>query len=302
MSSVRSSNAQLMSLQEAKLSGCRNILALRGDPPEGKDDWEAVDGGFEHGVDLVRYIRKEYGDYFDIAVAGYPQFQTSPPKERDQEMTWLKEKVDAGASFIFTQMFYDADMFIDWVHAVRAAGITVPVVPGIMPIQTWNGFLRAATAIAKTIIPQSYLDALEPYKNDDEKVREIGTKLVADMCRKILAAPIGIQGLHFYTMNLERGSRMLLEELDLVPRVETVKPLPWRQVSLSPFLFSCELTCFKPSLSRPHGDRKPSAPSFGRIAQNPTLPVPRTGTSILTVDLGTPVVPPTESWTAMASR
>ncbi len=121
-------------------------------------------------------------------------------------------------------------MFIDWALAVRAAGITVPIVPGIMPIQTWNGFLRAATAVAKTIIPQSYLDALEPYKNNDEKVREIGTKLVADMCRKILAAPLGVKGLHFYTMNLERGSRLLLEELNLVPRVETIKPLPWRQV------------------------------------------------------------------------
>ncbi|KAF8493187.1 methylenetetrahydrofolate reductase-domain-containing protein [Russula emetica] len=222
-----------IALREAKLSGCRNILALRGDPPAGKDDWEAVEGGFEHGVDLVRYIRKEYGDYFDIAVAGYPQTHTLPPEERDQEMTWLKEKVDAGVNLIFTQMFYDADLFIDWIHAVRAAGITVPVVPGIMPIQTFNGFLRAATAIAKTIIPQSYLDALEPYKNNDEKVREIGTKLVADMCRKILAAPIGVQGLHFYTMNLERGSRLLLEELNLVPRVETIKPLPWRQ-SLTP--------------------------------------------------------------------
>jgi methylenetetrahydrofolate reductase (NADPH) len=232
---------QPISLQEAKLSGCRNILALRGDPPAGKDDWEAVEGGFEHGVDLVRYIRQQYGDYFDIAVAGYPQIHTLPPKERAQELIWLKEKVDAGANFIFTQMFYDADMFIDWVHGVRAVGITVPVVPGIMPIQTWNGFLRAATAIARTIIPQSYLDALEPYKNNDEKVREIGTKLVADMCRKILAAPIGIQGLHFYTMNLERGSRLLLEELNLVPRIETLKPLPWRQVRLSFRLVSFHL-------------------------------------------------------------
>jgi methylenetetrahydrofolate reductase (NADPH) len=178
----------------------------------------------------VRYIRKEYGDYFDIAVAGYPQTHTLPPEERKQELTYLKEKVDAGANFIFTQMFYDADMFIDWAHSIRAAGITVPIVPGIMPIQTWNGFLRAATAVAKTIIPQSYLDALEPHKNNDEKVREIGTKLVADMCRKILAAPLGIKCLHFYTMNLERGTRLLLEELNLVPRVETIKPLPWRQV------------------------------------------------------------------------
>ncbi|KAI0272363.1 methylenetetrahydrofolate reductase-domain-containing protein [Gloeopeniophorella convolvens] len=222
-----------IALREAKQSGCRNILALRGDPPAGKDEWESVEGGFEHGVDLVKHIRKEHGDYFDIAVAGYPQTHTLPEEERVQEMQWLKEKVDAGANFIFTQMFYDADMFISWVRAVREAGVTVPIVPGIMPIQTWNGFLRSATAIAKTIIPQSYLDALEPYKNNDEKVREIGTKLVADMCRKILDADIGIRGLHFYTMNLERGTRLLLEELNLVPRVETLKPLPWRQ-SLTP--------------------------------------------------------------------
>lgn len=147
-------------------------------------------------------------------------------------MKYFKEKIDAGVNFIFTQMFYDVDMFIEWVKEVRAAGITIPIVPGINPIQTWNGFQRA-TSLAKTKIPQEYLDALEPYKNDDEKVREIGTKLVADLCRKILKADIGIRGLHFYTMNLERGTKMLLEELNFVPRVETLKPLPWRQ-SLTP--------------------------------------------------------------------
>ncbi len=294
MSNFRSSSARLISSQEAKLSGCRNILALRGDPPAGKDDWEAVDGGFEHGVDLVRYIRKEYDDYFDIAVAGYPQTHTLPPEERDQEMTWLKEKVNAGANFIFTQMFYDGDLFIDWAHAVRAAGITVPVVPGIMPIQTFNGFLRAATAIAKAIIPQSYLDALEPYKNNDEKVREIGTKLVADMCRKILAAPIGVQGLHFYTMNLERGTRLLLEELNLVPRVETIKPLPWRQVRYSVSLLSFDLICIC-SLSRLRGGPKLFAQSFGRIVKSLISHAQKTGMSTLTVDLATRAVPPTES-------
>jgi len=244
----------------------------------------------------VRYIRKEYSDYFDIAVAGYPQTHTLPPEERDQEMTWLKEKVDAGANFIFTQMFYDADSFIDWAHAVRAAGITVPIVPGIMPIQTFNGFLRAATAIAKTIIPQSYLDALEPYKNNDEKVREIGTKLVADMCRKVLAAPIGVRCLHFYTMNLERGTRLLLEELNLVPRIETVKPLPWRQVrhSLPHSLLLFDLIDIR-SLSRLRGGPKIFAQSFGRIGTSLTSHAQKTGMNTLTVDLGTRAVPPTES-------
>ncbi len=197
----------------------------------GKEDWEAVEGGFVHGIDLVAHIRREYGDYFDVAVAGFPQHQLLPPEERDQELKYLKEKVDAGVSFIFTQMFYDVEVFVEWVKAVRAAGITIPIVPGIAPIQTWNGFQRA-TSLAKTIIPQSFLEALEPYKNNDEKVREIGTKLVADMCRRILKEDIGIRGLHFYTMNLEKGTKMLLEELNLVPRVETIKPLPWRQASI----------------------------------------------------------------------
>jgi methylenetetrahydrofolate reductase (NADPH) len=221
--------------QEAKQHGCRNILALRGDPPAGQDEWSAVEGGFVHGIDLVRHIRQLYGDYFDIAVAGFPQNQLLPPAERDLEMKYLKEKVDVGVDFIFTQMFYDVEVFIEWVKSVREAGITIPIVPGIAPIQTWNGFMRA-TSLAKTVIPKSFLDVLEPHKNNDEAVRALGTKLVADMCRRILDAKIGIHGLHFYTMNLEKGTKMLLEELNLVPRVETIKPLPWRQVCFDPKL------------------------------------------------------------------
>lgn len=182
-----------------------------------------------HGIDLVKHIRKHYGDYFDIAVAGFPEHMTLPKEELDKEIQWLKEKIDAGVNFIFTQMFYDVELFIKWVKEIRAAGITIPIVPGIAPIQTWNGFQRA-TSLAKITIPQWFLDELEPHKNNDEKVREVGTRLVVELCRKILAADIGIRGLHFYTMNLEKGTKMLLEELNLVPRIETIKPLPWRQV------------------------------------------------------------------------
>ncbi|KAH8832724.1 methylenetetrahydrofolate reductase-domain-containing protein [Flagelloscypha sp. PMI_526] len=203
-----------IALKEAKEHGCRNVLALRGDPPAGSTKWEAVEGGFIHGIDLVRHIRKHYGDYFDIAVAGFPQFQFLPKEQRDFEMKCLKEKVDAGVDFIFTQMFYDVEVFIDWVKEVRAAGITIPIVPGIAPIQTWRGFQRA-TSLAEITVPQSWLDILEPVSNNDEEVRAAGIKLVADMCRRILNAGLGIR------------------ELNLVPRVETIKPLPWRQ-SLTP--------------------------------------------------------------------
>jgi methylenetetrahydrofolate reductase (NADPH) len=234
----------LSSVQDAKQHGCRNILALRGDPPAGKSEWEAIEGGFVYGIDLVRHIKKHYDDYFDIAVPGFPQTILLPPEQAELEMKYLKEKIDVGCSWIFTQMFYDVDIFIRWVKAARAAGITVPIVPGVMPIQTWNGFQKA-TKMADTIIPQHMRDALEPIKNNDEEVRRIGTKLVADMCRKIFDAGIGIHYIHFYTMNLEKGTRMLLEELNLVPRVEALKPLPWRQVS---FLCFYLLEQYSPSL------------------------------------------------------
>lgn len=234
-----------IALRDAKAHGCRNVLALRGDPPAGQDTWTSIEGGFEHGIDLVRHIRKHYGDYFDIAVAGFPQHATLPEAELAQEVQWLKEKIDAGCNVIFTQMFYDVDIFVKWVKEIRKAGITVPIIPGINPIQTWNGF-RRATQLAQTIIPQSYMDVLEPIKNNDEQVRAEGTKLVAELCRKILAADIGITGLHFYTMNLERATKMLLQELQLMPRIDVVKPLPWRQVILTSFCFTMEMSLTSP--------------------------------------------------------
>jgi len=256
----------------------------------GKDEWEAVDGGFVHGIDLVKHIRKEYGDYFDIAVAGFPQHMDLPAEDLANEIRWLKQKVDAGVNFIFTQMFYDVDLFINWVKAIREAGITIPIVPGIAPIQTWNGFQRA-TSLAKITIPQFFLDALEPVQNNDEKVREIGTKLVADMCRKILDANIGVRGLHFYTMNLEKGTKMLLEELNLVPRIETIKPLPWRQVSQRIISFNCSIiTRSFCSLSLRTGVKKISDLSSGPTGRNLTFQELRTGTNIPTVVSETLVV------------
>jgi len=222
-----------VALREAKEFGCRNILALRGDPPAGGSVWEPHAAGFSHAHELVTYIRANYGDYFTIAVAGFPE---GHPEEKDGpevEMQRLKFKIDAGADFIFTQMFYDLDIFADWVKRVRAAGITVPIVPGVMPIQNYGGFSRAVARF-RTQVPQYFHDALDPVKEDDEQVRAVGVRLVGDMCRRMLDDPaLDIHGLHIYTMNLERGSRMLLEYLQLTPSVQQLNPLPWRP-SLTP--------------------------------------------------------------------
>jgi methylenetetrahydrofolate reductase (NADPH) len=174
-------------LKEAYDAGCTNILALRGDPPREQEKWEATSGGFRYAKDLVRYIRQEYGDYFDIGVAGYSE-RCDDNEDVDQLVDHLKEKVDEGATFVVTQMFYDADLFLEWVKKCREKGITVPIVPGIMPISTYAAFIRRANGPMRCQVPPSWLEAMGPVKNDDAEVRELGKKLVADMCRKLLAS------------------------------------------------------------------------------------------------------------------
>lgn len=213
-------------LKEAYNAGCTNILALRGDPPREKEKWQATEGGFRYARDLVNYIKQKYGDHFDIAVAGYPE-GCEDQADPDLLIEHLKEKVDAGASSIITQMCYDADIFIDWMQKVRSKGIDVPIIPGIMPIHTHASFMRRANW-TQCHIPDHWNEALDRVKNDDVAVREVGAGLVADFCKKVINA--GIKHLHFYTMNLAQATRMVLDQLDLVPGDDTPveKPLPWR--------------------------------------------------------------------------
>jgi methylenetetrahydrofolate reductase (NADPH) len=215
-------------LNMAFKAGCTNILALRGDPPRDQEKWEAKDGNFRYAKDLVKYIRESYGNHFDIGVAGYPE-GCDDESDPDILVDHLKEKVDAGGTFVVTQMFYDVDIFLAWVKKCRAKGINVPIIPGIMPISTHAAFIRRAEW-TKCHVPDDWYAVLEPVKNDDAAVRDIGKDLVAEMCRKILEA--GILHLHFYTMNLAQATRLVLDELCLTPETSGIpidKPLPWRQ-------------------------------------------------------------------------
>ncbi|CCG83454.1 Methylenetetrahydrofolate reductase [Taphrina deformans PYCC 5710] len=211
-------------LKDAYDSGCQNILALRGDPPREQEKWEATEGGFRYATDLVKYIRAEYGDYFDIGVAGYSE---GHPEclDKSQNINHLKEKIDAGANFVVTQMFYDVDIFLSWVQDCRKAGVLVPIIPGIMPITGWDSFLRRAKW-SEAHIPQHFLDALEPVKNDDAAVRERGTELLTEMCQTILDS--GLHHLHFYTMNLEKATNMIIEALGLLKDVQK-REMPWQR-------------------------------------------------------------------------
>nr|POE87870.1 methylenetetrahydrofolate reductase 1 [Quercus suber] len=220
-------------LKDAYKAGCTNILALRGDPPREQEKWEQTDGtAFRYARDLIKYIKKGYGEHFDIGIAGYPE-GCDDGTTAEQHIPYLKEKVDAGGTFIVTQMCYDADIFIDWVKKVRAAGIpdSVPIIPGIMPIQTYDSFLRRAKW-TQCRIPPAWMEALEPIKGDDAAVRNVGKSLIAEFCRRLLDSGVTMH-LHFYTMNLAQSTQMVLEELSVTPTTDDhhpdIKPLPWRQ-------------------------------------------------------------------------
>ncbi|KAG0226223.1 hypothetical protein BGW42_003817 [Actinomortierella wolfii] len=212
-----------IALKAAKACGNQNILALRGDPPRGQEEWVSCDNGFSHASDLVAYIRENYGDYFSIGVAGYPEMHLDSVS-REEDFKWLKYKVDQGADFIVTQLFYDTRLFLDWVKECRDYGITCPILPGIMPIQSYGGFNRM-TSLCKTFVPKHIRDALEPIKEDDQAVKDYGVRLAVDMCREMYEA--GIRGFHFYTLNLEKSTRLILEGLKFVAPKEAVRPLPW---------------------------------------------------------------------------
>lgn len=131
----------------------------------------------------------------------------------DDEIRFLKEKIDAGADFVLTQLFYDVDGFLAWEKRCRSVGIVCPIIPGVMPIQSFNGFKRI-TNLAKVRIPTDVAQALEPIKNDDQKVKDYGVDLAASIIERLLKA--GITGFHICTLNLEKSVRLILERVGFV--------------------------------------------------------------------------------------
>ena len=212
-------------LIEAEKNDLSNILALRGDPPEGSSSWEQHKDGFRHGVDLVRYIRKEFGDHFFLGVGGYPDGHQEQ-SDLDADISFLKEKVEAGADIVVTQLFYDVDKFLFFRDKCIKAGIKVPIIPGIMPIHNYARFLKF-TQFCQVSVPDSVTEQLELIKYDDSSVINYGIDQASGMCQKLIKN--GVPGLHFYTLNLENSVSAILKSLGLVSSQGIIKELPWRQ-------------------------------------------------------------------------
>ena len=219
-------------LEMAHEIGIRNILALRGDPPRGHEyeldgvEFEGSDQ-FVWAVDLVRYIRKQYGDYFCIGVAGYPEGHSdeSVPsrQEPEHDMPYLLEKVRAGADFILTQLFFDAEAYISYEHLVREydngamKGITI--IPALMPIQSFS-ILKRTTYLSHSRVPQDIMKQLECIRTDDEEVKRLGVEVLASIIKAIKQSPSPQRrGFHFFPLNLERAVSLVLQETNLLPRI-----------------------------------------------------------------------------------
>ncbi|XP_047325264.1 probable methylenetetrahydrofolate reductase [Impatiens glandulifera] len=221
-------------LDTIKSNGIQNVLALRGDPPHGQDKFVQVEGGFSCALDLVEHIRSKYGDYFGITIAGYPEAHPDVIQSNGEatneayrsDLAYLKRKVDAGADLIVTQLFYDTDVFLKFVDDCRQIGINCPIVPGIMPINNYKGFIRM-TGFCKTKIPAEVTAALEPIKDNEEAVKAYGIHLATETCKKIMAS--GIKTIHLYTLNMEKSALAILMNLGLIEESKISRSLPWRR-------------------------------------------------------------------------
>lgn len=182
-------------LQTLKRKGIENILALGGDPPLGMSDWQPHPDGFHHAVELVREAMRFGG--FSVAVAGFPEVHPRA-ESRASDLKFLKEKVDAGAVAIITQLFFDNENYYRFVEDVRKLGIDVPVVPGILPILSAPQVRRFTSLCRARISPQLERELAKVEDNDDAAV-ELGIEYATRQCDALIK--FGVPGIHFYSLN-----------------------------------------------------------------------------------------------------
>ena len=196
----------LSALTEA---GVDNVLALRGDPPQGERTFTPDSDQFRHALDLVRFIRRDFSN-LDVGVAGYPERHPEAPT-MEEDLAHLKNKVRAGGDFIVTQLFFDNAVYFRFVEQARALGLDCPVVPGILPILSLASVKRLLS-FCNACLPADYLAALEEADGrGPEAVRRLGVDYAARQCRELLAG--GAPGVHLYTLNKAEACLEIVEQL-----------------------------------------------------------------------------------------
>lgn len=196
-------------IKKIEKKGIKNILALRGDPPKDNPNLSPGIDNYKHSSELVKYIRHFFKDDFGIGVAGFPECHPLS-KNRETDLFYLKEKLNCGADFVITQLFFDNNLYFKYVNDAKKAGITKKIIPGILPITSYSGLVKFCNACGATI-PKIIHDTFAPYDNNTEKIIELGIEFAIKQCKELLAN--GAPGIHFYTLNKVYSVKNILREV-----------------------------------------------------------------------------------------
>ena len=220
-------------LDEMRVAGIDNVLALRGDPPAGQEAWTKTDGGLEYSRELIELITDGYP--FAIGAACFPETHIHAASP-ETDLEYLAEKVAAGADFLITQLFFDNKFYFDFVARVRAMGIETPIIPGIMPI-THAGQVERMASMCGSAIPEGLRRELSARGDHPEAVLDFGVAYATLQCAELLAA--GAPGIHFYTLNRSPATRAILSALKLAR--------PWERAVYPASISSASATRGEPS-------------------------------------------------------
>ncbi len=209
---VNSTKAELREvIADARGRGIKNILALRGDPPDGSSEWIATEGGFQYSSQLVAYLRDLGG--FSIGTAGFPEGHIACKAGKIVDWGYLVEKIQAGADFVITQLFFDNEDFYRFHdHLTGKLGVTVPIIPGMLPILSAKQ-TRKFTVMCGARLPAPFLARLDELGDDDTAVVEYGIEYTTKQCEALLAH--GVPGIHFYSLNKVSSTERVIRNLGL---------------------------------------------------------------------------------------
>lgn len=196
-------------LERLDEAGVENVIALRGDPPRGQGNFVPADGGFSYATELIDHIRANFN--FGLAAACYPEGHTESP-DLDLDISYAREKVDRGADFLISQLFYDNRYFFEFMERAQRAGIDVPIIPGVLPILN-TAQIRRFTSLCGATIPPELDSKLEQYAEDDNAVRELGVEYASRQVDELWEN--GVPGIHFYVLNRSYSVSRILANLNL---------------------------------------------------------------------------------------